>query len=201
MENILTQIWTSPNFLTNLIIWLCSSALILSVIIDFLLYQENNKTKKVKKSKVATWNMSFFFFLLYLTWVFHIWNIEVYGNLKNIFTIVWLFLVIIWTILNIVWRFYLSTNWANHIKIYDNHTLITYGAYKIVRHPLYASLIWFAYGVWLTYSNWIVLLLNTIIFIPMMIYRAKQEEKLLTERFANYSEYKKKVWMFLPKLF
>ncbi len=82
MENILTQIWTSPNFLTNLIIWLCSSALILSVIIDFLLYQENNKTKKVKKSKVATWNMSFFFFLLYLTWVFHIWNIEVYGNLK-----------------------------------------------------------------------------------------------------------------------
>jgi protein-S-isoprenylcysteine O-methyltransferase Ste14 len=35
----------------------------------------------------------------------------------------------------------------------------------------------------------------------MMIYRAKQEEKMLKERFVDYTKYKEKVWMFFPKIF
>lgn len=100
-----------------------------------------------------------------------------------------------------MWRFYLSSNWANHIKIYDNHSLVVSWPYKIVRHPLYASLIWFWVWVGLAYLNYLMIALTLFIFLPMMIYRAKQEEQLLSERFPDYKNYKKKVSMFLPKLF
>jgi protein-S-isoprenylcysteine O-methyltransferase Ste14 len=43
------------------------------------------------------------------------------------------------------------------------------------------------------YSNWLIFVLNTVVFIPMMIYRAKQEEKMLKERFVDYTKYKEKV--------
>jgi protein-S-isoprenylcysteine O-methyltransferase Ste14 len=43
--------------------------------------------------------------------------------------------------------------------------------------------------------------LTLFIFLPMMIYRAKQEEQLLSERFPDYKDYKKKVSMFIPKIF
>lgn len=189
------------NFLINLIISLCSSALIFSVIFDFILYEENDNTKKQKKSKVATWNMSFFFFILYLIWLLKIWNFRVQDNINNIITVIWIVLVILWTIFNIMWRFYLSNNWANHIKIYDNHTLVVSWPYKIVRHPLYASLIWFWVWVGLAYLNYLMIALTLFIFLPMMIYRAKQEEQLLSERFPDYKDYKKKVSMFIPKIF
>jgi protein-S-isoprenylcysteine O-methyltransferase Ste14 len=43
-------------------------------------------------------------------------------------------------------------------------------------------------------------MLNTIVFIPFMYYRAKQEEKELTKTFKEYKDYQKRVGMFLPKL-
>jgi len=185
----------------NLMVWLCSSALIVSVIADFLLYQENDNTKKVKKSKVATWNMSLLFFVIYLLIISNTWKLYIPDNYKIIIITIWIILTIIWTIFNIIWRFYLSNNWANHIKIYDNHSLVTSWPYKIVRHPLYASLIWFWLWVWLVYSNILVIVLISFVFIPMMYYRARQEEILLSERFKEYTDYKKKVWMFFPKIF
>lgn len=188
-------------FVSNIIVWLCSWTLISSVIVDFLLYQDNKNTQKKKKSKVATWNMSLFFFFLYILWWTKIWKFNIESEFIIFINILWLSIVVISTFFNVVWRFYLSSNWANHIKIYDNHFLVNSWPYKIVRHPLYASLIWLWIWVWLVYSNYLMLILTLLIFLPMMIYRAKQEEELLEKKFNNYKEYKEKVWMFLPKLF
>lgn len=191
----------SPFFWINLAVWVCSIALIIAVFMDFMLYEEKKNTSWQMKSKVATGNMFGFFWLLYFTLVIHVGILSLPYDVKLIVSIIGLIIVIISTILNIVGRFYLKNNWANHIKIYDDHTLVTYWAYKIVRHPLYASLIRFWYGVGLVYSNWLIIIFTSCIFVPMMIYRAKQEEMMLSARFNNYSEYKQKVGMFLPKLF
>lgn len=198
----MSQLLSSPEFLLNLIIWLCSSALVISIIADFMFYGENKNTKNELKSKVATGNMSLFFFVLYLILLLRLWKFPIENlDYKRIITGLGLFLVVVWTIFNIAWRYFLAHNWANHIKIYDNHTLVTAWPYKIVRHPLYSSLIWLSYGVWLAYCNWLILILTSIVFLPMMFYRAKQEEKMLTERFSDYVRYKQKVWMFFPKIF
>ena len=49
-------------------------------------------------------------------------------------------------------------------------------------------------------QNYLVFILNTIIFIPFMYYRAKQEEKELVKEFKEYKDYSKKTGMFFPKI-
>lgn len=191
----------SNDFWINLVVWICSSILIIAVILDFIFFEEKIDTKNKKKSKVATWTMALFFFLLYIVWILKIWNLSFWEKLDLILIFFWIFLVIVWTIFNVVWRYYLSSNWANHIKIYKDHFLVKTGPYKIVRHPLYASLIWFWIWVSIVYLNYMMLTLVIFIFIPMMYYRARQEEKLLNKNFLEYKNYKKNTWMFFPKLF
>jgi protein-S-isoprenylcysteine O-methyltransferase Ste14 len=191
---------SSYEFWINLIVWICTIILIGAVIYDFILFEDKNNTKNTLKSKVATWRMSIFFVLIYLALRFNIWTYY-FEDFQIYFIVIWLIIVIFSTYFNVLWRFYLSTNWGNNIKIYDDHTLITSWPYKIVRHPLYASLLWLTYWVALIYSNFTVFILWTFVYLPMMIYRAKQEEKLLSENFKDYSNYKKRVWMFFPKFF
>ena len=116
-------------------------------------------------------------------------------------TIIGLLILIIGCIINIIGRINLGKNWSNQIKIYDDHSLVSNGVYKIVRHPLYASIIWMFFGASLIYSNYLAFLANLIIFIPFMYYRAKQEETLLKNEFIDYKDYQIKVGMFFPKLF
>ena len=122
-------------------------------------------------------------------------------SFNNIYiNVIAIIIYIVGTIFNLLGRQYLGENWGNNVVIYTNHTLVTNGVYKIVRHPLYASIIWMIYAVGILYKNHVVLILNTIIFIPFMTYRAKQEEKELDKAFDEYKNYKNKVGMFFPKI-
>ncbi|MEI7719553.1 MAG: isoprenylcysteine carboxylmethyltransferase family protein, partial [archaeon] len=118
---------------------------------------------------------------------------------RSILIFLCLLIIIFGTYMNVRGRFYLGKNWSNQIKIYKDHYLVSSGPYKIVRHPLYASLIWIFYACSIIYLNWAAFLLNSFIFVPMMVYRARQEEKLLSEQFKNYRDYKNKTGMFFPK--
>jgi protein-S-isoprenylcysteine O-methyltransferase Ste14 len=171
------------------------------IFINFSEEQENSKTKKEKKSIVETGTMTLFFILFYLALKFNIGKIN-YNKLYVRIPI----LIIGWIIIslgvyfNVKGRLKLGKNWANQVKIYKNQTLVKEGVYSIVRHPLYASLIWMFYATSIMYFNWVAFLLNTIIFIPFMYYRAKQEEELLSKEFKEYRKYKMEVGMFFPKL-
>jgi len=57
------------------------------------------------------------------------------------------------------------------------------------------------YGFSFLFTNPIVFLLNTIIFFPFMVYRAKQEDAMLAIVFPDtFSKYKSKTGLFIPKL-
>lgn len=188
------------ELISTFIIVLCFCAVLISIAIDFMKFDSDNKTKREKKSIVATGTMLFFFVCFYLLIKFRIGTIEINSlYIKLLFILVGLAVIVLGSVINIWGRLSLGKNWANHIKIYQNHTLIKEGAYKLVRHPLYASLIWIFYGACLVYLNYYAFLLNTFIFIPFMYYRAKQEEELLEKEFFDYNKYKLKVGMFFPK--
>ena len=102
---------------------------------------------------------------------------------------------------NICGRMSLGKNWANQIKIYPDHVFVASGAYRLVRHPLYASIIWIFFGASLVYENYVAFFLTLLVFVPFMYYRAKQEEDLLTKEFQDYKNYQKEVGMFFPKFF
>jgi protein-S-isoprenylcysteine O-methyltransferase Ste14 len=189
------------SFIIQLII--CSSVLglFISILIDFTLYNRDEHIKKEKKSIVETGTMTLFLFAFYLILMTKIGRVPVNNsNLKHIVIILGTIAIVIGCITNIMGRFNLGNNWANHIKIYDEHTLVQNGMYRIVRHPLYASIMLMFYGACLVYRNLLCFLAVTFVFIPFMYYRAKQEESLLIQTFSEYNNYKNRVGMFFPKI-
>jgi protein-S-isoprenylcysteine O-methyltransferase Ste14 len=82
----------------------------------------------------------------------------------------------------------------------QQHTLVTGGPYRWVRHPLYTlgSSMFVSFG--MLADNWFVALLGVFAFILMAI-RTPKEEANLIERFGDeYREYMKRTGRFLPKL-
>ena len=158
--------------------------------------QKDNKNREVK-SIVETASMTGFFILIYIVVILKLGTYNYHSLILDIISII---IYIIGTTFNLLGRHYLGHNWGNNVIIYNDHTLVQEGVYKVVRHPLYASIIWMIYAVVLMCQNYLVIILNTIVFIPFMYYRAKQEEKELIKTFKEYKDYQKRVGMFFPKL-
>ena len=159
--------------------------------------KRKDKKKKEVKSIVETASMSTFFIVIAIVVNFQIGTYKYHNTYLNIF---FLIIYIIGIATNLLGRYYLGNNWGNNIVIYKDHTLVTKGVYKIVRHPLYASIIWMIYSIGILKNNYLVLILNTIIFIPFMYYRAKQEETELIKIFKEYNNYIDNTGMFFPNI-
>jgi protein-S-isoprenylcysteine O-methyltransferase Ste14 len=186
------------NYVVDIIIILCLIALFTAIIINF--FEVNNRIEKQKKSIVETGSMTGFFIVFYLLIRFKIGHFEIGEPLSFIAKVTGLLLMISGTYINIKGRSYLGKNWANQVTIYTDQKLIISGPYKYIRHPLYGSIMYMFYGACLIYSNYAAFLCTTFIFIPFMYYRARQEEKLLMERFSDYDKYKTTTGMFFPKI-
>jgi protein-S-isoprenylcysteine O-methyltransferase Ste14 len=89
-----------------------------------------------------------------------------------------------------------------NVTIQENHKIIKNGVYKFIRHPSYLGSLVSFIGFGISLNNWISL---TMIVIPItiaFINRIKIEEKLLLKQFeADYSEYMKKTYRLLPKIY
>ena len=80
------------------------------------------------------------------------------------------------------------------------HTLVTSGPYRWVRHPLYTvgASLFIAFG--MMADNWFIAGLGVLTFILMAV-RTPKEEANLIEKFGDeYREYMKRTGRFLPKL-
>ena len=176
-------------------------AVIAAVVWDFVRFNARQDSVVEKRSIVATVTMFLFFFVFYIVIVMRVGVVLLPGYVYAVLCTIGASLLALGAVVNILGRIHLGNRWSDHIKIYSDHSLVTGGIYSIVRHPLYASLIWMFYGASFVYANWIGFLLNTFIFIPMMYYRARQEEALLVDRFPEYEDYQSRVGMFFPKIF
>ncbi len=79
------------------------------------------------------------------------------------------------------------------------HTLITSGPYRWVRHPLYSAGASMFIALGMIADNWFIAGLGVLTFILMAI-RTPQEEANLIEKFGNeYREYMKRTGRFFPK--
>ncbi|MGL5439492.1 MAG: methyltransferase family protein [Filifactoraceae bacterium] len=205
----------SLSSILSRIITLSVVSVFVAIAVDFIKYNGVKTFKKSKRSIVATGTMTMFFLIYYLILILQFGTVRVYN--PNIDGSIFIFgpmvmestaiflgligtlMIAVGAAINILGRLQLKENWANHIKIYEEHSLVNYGIYKLVRHPLYASIMLMLFGGSIAYRNWVSFLLILFIFIPFMYYRAKQEEMLLEEEFEEYKEYKRTVGMFFPK--
>jgi protein-S-isoprenylcysteine O-methyltransferase Ste14 len=84
----------------------------------------------------------------------------------------------------------------------ENHTLVTNGIYKHIRHPGYLSDILIFVGMSLTMGNLISIIAVPIMFFPAYIYRIYTEEKMLIDIFGNsYMEYQKTSMRLIPFIY
>lgn len=73
--------------------------------------------------------------------------------------------------------------------------LVTTGLYSRIRNPIYFFGAMMMVGV-IVWADKPLLFLVFVILIPLQIYRTRQEERVLTEKFGEaYLEYKRKTWL------
>lgn len=173
-----------------------------AIIMDFRRYHRQSRSvARSGRSLVETGSMTAFFLVYYVVIRARLAEVAFGGAARAAAIAIGVALVVIGVAFNVYGRTVLRSSWANQITIYEGQRLSTTGPYSIVRHPLYASLIWIFIGGSMIYANPLALVLTLGVFLPMMRYRAKQEESLLLEAFQQeYKEYSGRTGMFVPRI-
>ena len=77
-------------------------------------------------------------------------------------------------------------------------TLVTEGVYRYIRHPLYSSLLFLAWGIFFKLPSWLGVLLGLITSVLIFL-TAKAEERENIQYFGkSYQKYMKHTKMFVP---
>lgn len=94
----------------------------------------------------------------------------------------------------------LGGNWSVSAGTTGQHTLVTAGPYRRIRHPMYSTLFVWALAFFLLSANWLVG--GTWLALGLVAAsRAGREEAALLERFgAEYRAYMRRTGRFLPRL-
>lgn len=89
--------------------------------------------------------------------------------------------------------------WSLHVEIRENHEFVQSGPFRVVRHPVYFSMVLELAATGLLCSAWWMLLVIPIFFVPALILRLRLEEPALVEKFGDlYRDYQRRVPMLIP---
>lgn len=95
---------------------------------------------------------------------------------------------------------HLGTNLTSSVRIRSNHTLVTGGPYRWIRHPLYSFGLLAFGGIALTTASWAVLV-PFIGAYALLVIRTRTEEANLVDRFGDeYRRYMRRTGRFTPRL-
>lgn len=78
----------------------------------------------------------------------------------------------------------------------SNGKLIITGAFRISRHPIYTALIFSGFG-YALYSASLFKLLVILLLLTLFYFKSQYEESLLTQKFPEYADYKRKTRRFI----
>jgi protein-S-isoprenylcysteine O-methyltransferase Ste14 len=81
-----------------------------------------------------------------------------------------------------------NTYAAGNVRVEDGQRVISTGVYRFVRHPMYFAALFLFIGTPLALGSWWTLLLFPV-FIPILVARILNEEKVLMRDLPGYVEY------------
>lgn len=93
----------------------------------------------------------------------------------------------------------LGRQWRFDAGLSAEHQLITTGAYRFIRHPIYCSMFCVLLGIGFMVTPWPLFLLATVVFIGGTEIRVRIEDQLLALRFGErFREYQQRVPAYVP---
>ncbi len=93
----------------------------------------------------------------------------------------------------------LGTNWSQTLEVRENHSLVTEGVYRRVRHPMYLSLLVFTAGQALVLPNYVAGPCPGVAMVLLLALRVSREERMMVEEFGEeYEVYRKKSKRLIP---
>lgn len=110
--------------------------------------------------------------------------------------------VLVLTVVLLSWVHYtLGRNFNTTLVLRRDHTLITHGPYRWVRHPMYTSFVLLLVGMFLVSANLLLGILSGILLVALLWLRTPLEEAQLRERFgASYDAYRARTGRLWPRL-
>ncbi len=103
----------------------------------------------------------------------------------------------------LLWRSHadLGRHWSVRLEIQQEHSLVTEGVYRYVRHPMYAAHFLWAIAQPLLLQNWIAGPAFLVTFLPMYLRRVSHEEQMMIGRFGDeYRSYAGRTGRLFPRL-
>ncbi len=103
----------------------------------------------------------------------------------------------------LLWRSHvdLGRNWMPVLKIREEHSLVTEGVYRYIRHPMYAAHLMWGIAQPLLLWNWIAGFAMLVSLLPLFLYRVPREEQMLIGQFGDqYRSYMQHTGRFVPRL-
>jgi protein-S-isoprenylcysteine O-methyltransferase Ste14 len=107
----------------------------------------------------------------------------------------------VWVVPSILfWVFHsLGRNLTDTVVTRREHTLVTHGPYRWVRHPFYVVGFLGLLAIALMTANWFIALTGAVV-IALLVYRTGTEEAKLIERFGDeYMAYRERTGAFFPR--
>lgn len=98
----------------------------------------------------------------------------------------------------------ISTMQKSKLRVFpepdEKATLVTDGPYRLIRHPMYTSIILGSTGILTSPFSWFRLMIFLALCI-VLFYKLHWEEQMLSEKFPGYAQYRKQTKRLIPFLF
>ncbi len=92
----------------------------------------------------------------------------------------------------------LGKQWSYEASLREDHELVQTGVYRWLRHPIYTSMLGMFITTGLAWTWWPMFFVGLVLFIAGTEIRIAAEERLLTERFPAYADYRARVKGYVP---
>jgi protein-S-isoprenylcysteine O-methyltransferase Ste14 len=115
-----------------------------------------------------------------------------WGGTAAMITALWLF-----------WRSHadLGQNWSRTLELRHAHQLVRHGAYRSIRHPMYAAILLFSLAQGLLLQNWLAGWSGFAAFAVMYFVRVPHEEQMMREFFGDeYRDYMRQSGRVVPRM-